>query len=749
MFFSLFVEAVFSKNVKRCSTVLSLPSSHINPVFTTRPVEQLPGEFLRHDSCKDWTLGSDPASNWHSATVSRILDERPSLWCCAEEQWRCRTSRPCSLAICSQQVFQESAGWILFGSRPGATRTASGNCCFESSGVCLAWLYLWWAALSKLGSWSWTPATGGGLWLAKVSKCDWGRLQCFLEQHFCPANLARSTWPPCSEGCLWREGCRGFWDLQPAPRLWKAEFWSAGPNLEKRRFGRVSGGSGVKVSKDRNASLAMLLQLVDFQSISVENLLRLGRFALSGPTDDDLHREVNEALRVRSRKRIQSPQSFRPKRLCLQHWSPDFGASAELWGREVLPTASYSLHWHKGAIYSSDFFGGVFCWKPGDPATQVRQLLGEGARVSGINDLGRQFDISISPTGEIFAADYDNERLLSFYNGSGSLVLDELQDGDNMCCSPNGVLYVLTAEALQKVEGSRLQTVMTLESLPEDLQFAANAMIATKEEVIYILDNENSRILRLNPADSFEPVVIGEVPEEHEPDLSNFFITEGGTIYVTDFHQRKVLAIRPGDEDFTDVLKCPGTLRPTAVLVQDRSLYVSMSPRRDSQRTGGLYEYELPPELQLEWKTNAVMSGRWWPSNWCLNSSEWSGSTDQNFRNECLAMCNESKQDKARLGLLHSIHWFRCLFSGANQTSALHLEWTLVEAIRPSNSTLYFIVGTSLLWSFTRDPILDIMLADCWSNFFPFRTSWWFRLIHNFWDGWLNHWALGLIGGQK
>ena len=206
----------------------------------------------------------------------------------------------------------------------------------------------------------------------------------------------------------------------------------------------------LKVSKDRNASLAMLLQLVDFQSISVENLLRLGRFALSGPTDDDLHREVNEALRVRSRKRIQSPQSFRPKRLCLQHWSPDFGASAELWGREVLPTASYSLHWHKGAIYSSDFFGGVFCWKPGDPATQVRQLLGEGARVSGINDLGRQFDISISPTGEIFAADYDNERLLSFYNGSGSLVLDELQDGDNMCCSPNGVLYVLTAEALQK-----------------------------------------------------------------------------------------------------------------------------------------------------------------------------------------------------------------------------------------------------------------------------------------------------------
>jgi hypothetical protein len=121
-------------------------------------------------------------------------------------------------------------------------------------------------------------------------------------------------------------------------------------------------------------------------------------------------------------------------------------------------------------------------------------------------------------------------------------------------------------------------------------------MFATKEEVIYVLDSRNGRVLRFNPAESFEPVVVGQVPSEHEPCLWDLFVTEGGTVYVADHNQRKVLlAIRPGDTTFTEVLECPGELRPTAVLVQDRSLYVSMTgPGK------GLYEYALPPELQLE-----------------------------------------------------------------------------------------------------------------------------------------------------
>ena len=154
---------------------------------------------------------------------------------------------------------------------------------------------------------------------------------------------------------------------------------------------------------------------------------------------------------------------------------------------------------------------------------------------------------------------------------------------------------MLTDEALQKLEGSGLQTVMTFESLPEDVQFEPSAVFATKEEVIYVLDNDDSRILRIDPAESFEPVVVA-CPTEDEPNLWDFCVTEGGTIYVADYGQQKVLAIRPGDTTFTEVLECPDSLRPTAVLVQDRSLYVSMK----GGQAEGLYEYKLPPELQLE-----------------------------------------------------------------------------------------------------------------------------------------------------
>ena len=354
----------------------------------------------------------------------------------------------------------------------------------------------------------------------------------------------------------------------------------------------------LKISKDREALLGMLLHFVDFKSVSVENLLLLGRLPLPGLNGDHLHRKVKDALQAQCRKRSQSQQSFRPKRRCLQHWSPDLGASTEFSGRQVLPRSCVRLCWHEGAIYALGFDSEIFCWKPGEPATHVQELLGEGTRVTGINDPGTDcefIDLSILPTGEIFVADLVNPRLLSLHNGFGRIVLDDWHEYYRTRCSPNGVLYVLTDKALQKLEGSRLQTVMTLESLPENLQFEAMAMFVTKEEVIYVLDGRDHRILRIDPVESFRPVVVGQVPAEHEPELWEMFVTDTGTIYVADFRQRKVLAIRPGDATFTEVLECPGTSCPTAVLVQDRSLYVSMTgPGK------GLYEYALPPELQLE-----------------------------------------------------------------------------------------------------------------------------------------------------
>ena len=157
-------------------------------------------------------------------------------------------------------------------------------------------------------------------------------------------------------------------------------------------------------------------------------------------------------------------------------------------------------------------------------------------------------------------------------------------------------------ETLQKLVGSTLETVIASESLPPDMQFSAYRVFVTKEEVIYLSDNlkYNRRILCINPAESLEPVVVGQIPTEGRSFLTDLFVTDGGTIYVVEKYQRTVLAFHPSSETFTEVLQCPDGLQPVALLVQDRSRYVSMvAPQVNGEISGKLYEYLLPPDLQL------------------------------------------------------------------------------------------------------------------------------------------------------
>ena len=360
-------------------------------------------------------------------------------------------------------------------------------------------------------------------------------------------------------------------------------------------------------SKDGHAFLGILLQHVHFHSLSIENLLRLGRAALSGTSGDDLHREVQDALA--SRKRTQSSGTFQ-SRWWLQHWSPILGASCagiEASGQEVLPLLCKSLCWHQGELFAAHCGGHrIVSWKPGEPSTCVRSVAGEGAAVAGINDLGSMFDLAISPSGEMFVADWQNRRLLRFQNGSGDLVVGNT-DTTDIFCSPSGVLYVVkqNRRTVAKLVDSTLETVVASESLPPDMQFSAYRVFVTKEEVIYLLDNlnNNRRILCINPAEALEPVVVGQIPTEGRSFLTDLFVTDGGTIYVAAGDQRKVLAFHPSSPTFTDVLQRPDGLHALALLVHDRSLYVNMLARRldaQSPDTGGLYEYWLPPELQLQ-----------------------------------------------------------------------------------------------------------------------------------------------------
>ena len=135
-----------------------------------------------------------------------------------------------------------------------------------------------------------------------------------------------------------------------------------------------------------------------------------------------------------------------------------------------------------------------------------------------------------------------------------------------------------SGEPWQRWWGSTLGTVIASKSLPADMQFRAYRVFVTKEEVIYLLDNlaARPRILCINPAESLEPVVVAQLQTEGPSFLTDLFVTDGGTIYVAERDQRKVLAFHPSSATFTEVLQCSDGLHPQALLVQDRSLYVSM-----------------------------------------------------------------------------------------------------------------------------------------------------------------------------
>ena len=198
-----------------------------------------------------------------------------------------------------------------------------------------------------------------------------------------------------------------------------------------------------KVSKDGHVFLGMLLQHVHFNSLSIENLLRLGRTTLSGPSGDDLHREVEDAL---TRKRTQSPGTFQSKRRRLQQWSP--------------------------------FLGAILSWNPAGLSASARPVGGGAA--TGIDDLGLCCYLSISASGEVFVSDCDNQRLVRFQDGSGDLVVGNADVGP-LLCTPSGVLYVASrnGRTVAKVVGSTLETVIASETLPVDMQFAACRVFAS------------------------------------------------------------------------------------------------------------------------------------------------------------------------------------------------------------------------------------------------------------------------------
>ena len=100
------------------------------------------------------------------------------------------------VAICSLHVFQEVVVWIFLAAdwmqqgQPVEIAASKATVLYIYIYTAYIYIYmytyayiyisiylsLWWVRWGEPGGWSWTSTTGRGVRLAKVSKCDWGRL---------------------------------------------------------------------------------------------------------------------------------------------------------------------------------------------------------------------------------------------------------------------------------------------------------------------------------------------------------------------------------------------------------------------------------------------------------------------------------------------------------------------------------------------------------------------------------------------
>ena len=224
-----------------------------------------------------------------------------------------------------------------------------------------------------------------------------------------------------------------------------------------------------KSSEDRQRGMVLMLPHIDFPSLSSSNLHILCQAAQSwGPSGADWECEVKEALSLHGRQlsaRISS--AHRPKRRCLSHWAAGLGAfqKSDRARKKVTPTVKncgYHLAWHQGAFFFSrrEPYQILSC-KPGE--RNLRVVAGESAPINGFNSVQHVGGLAMSPNGEMIVGHcvaYPATQLLSFQDDVGKVLLDvpELED---VCCSPNGVVYVLDADGrrVQKVEGSCLMPV--------------------------------------------------------------------------------------------------------------------------------------------------------------------------------------------------------------------------------------------------------------------------------------------------
>ena len=362
-----------------------------------------------------------------------------------------------------------------------------------------------------------------------------------------------------------------------------------------------------KSAEDRQRDMVLMLCHVDFPSISSSNLHVLCHAAQSlGSSGADWECEVKEALSLhRKRPSSEFSRTHRPKRRCLSHWAAGLGAFQEndRTGKKVTPTVKkcgYHLAWHQGAFFFSRLEPyQILSCKPGEE--NLRVVAGKGAPINGFNRVQEIWGLAMSPNGEMIVGhgDADEEsQLLSFQDGVGKVLLD-VPDLQDVCCSPNGEIYVLDAGGtrVQKVEGSRLLPLVDSEELPEEHAFHASYIFASKQEVLYISDCENDRILRFAEGTSV-PTVVAHFGDRDGIELAGLFVTEDERIFVCDYENCRILMTDAGEKASCSEMDVSELGEPCDLLVQDGFLNVLIRKGTQEGWEGRVQQFVLPPRLE-------------------------------------------------------------------------------------------------------------------------------------------------------
>ncbi len=406
-----------------------------------------------------------------------------------------------------------------------------------------------------------------------------------------------------------------------------------------------------KASKDRSTEMCFLFSHIDFQSFARCTLNHLQHMAQSlGPNGMELECQIQEALRLRfggsasvrhqpdsddddedvpyihinhPKKRCLSdddggvrPYKHHPKRRCLTEWSESLGAHQKnSRGHMVVELPKVGefnrLDWHETSFVLADERNSrVVSCKPGEKDKGLVALLAPTNPELGIHGI-RHFKGSLShaitPQGNLFVAAelhgsgfVDKWNLVCFCGAGGKVDQMHQMDGFfNMCCSPNGQLYVLDLHGsrIQKLENSTLRPLITSSELPKEQCFQANYIFASKKEVIYLTDGLHRRILSIDGTSNLHVVADFETYQPKKPEiLSGLCVTEDEQIFVADRENCQILMKNPGEKTWCSILDMSkmGSY-PLDVLVQDGFLNVLVYGL-----TNGVYQCALPPKLQLD-----------------------------------------------------------------------------------------------------------------------------------------------------